>query len=232
MLCVSLAAPTASLLAQKLDQVENRADMVEIRLDRLQPQEVDGALELLGRCRLPVIATNRPRWEGGGFQGDETQRLAILRRAVESGADFVDIELKAMEKGGGAVTQCCAAAGCRLILSYHDFQGTPSQPELRSIIRRMAAMGPSVAKVVTTARLPQDVRAILAVYCIGDLLPFELVAFAMGRVGAMSRLACLALGAPFTYVAPSPEETTAPGQLDLESVRRIVELTGVDEPVV
>lgn len=36
----------------------------------------------------------RPIWEGGQYDGDESQRQNALRLAVELGADYVDVELK------------------------------------------------------------------------------------------------------------------------------------------
>ncbi len=232
MLCVSLAAPDRAGLAQRLAQVEGRADMVEIRLDHVAEEELEKVMELISRCRLPVIATNRPVEQGGRFRGTAHQRLSILKRAVEAKADFVDVELETMEAVAGTLAEYCSCKGCRLIISYHDFHGTPGLDEIRSIIRRIAGFGPNVAKVVTTARLPEDVKTILATYCVSDLLPFDLVAFAMGEIGGMSRIACLALGAPFTYVALSREEATAPGQLDLDTVRSIVSVAEPEEPLV
>lgn len=36
----------------------------------------------------------RPKWEGGEYDGNESQRQDALRLAMELGADFIDIELK------------------------------------------------------------------------------------------------------------------------------------------
>ena len=36
----------------------------------------------------------RPKWEGGQYDGDENQRLEVLRLAMELGADYVDVELQ------------------------------------------------------------------------------------------------------------------------------------------
>ena len=38
--------------------------------------------------------SSRPIWEGGQYDGDESQRQNALRLAVELGADYVDVELK------------------------------------------------------------------------------------------------------------------------------------------
>lgn len=37
---------------------------------------------------------SRPKWEGGQYDGDENERLEVLRLAMELGADYVDVELQ------------------------------------------------------------------------------------------------------------------------------------------
>ncbi len=223
MLCVSLGSKDRARLAERLAGVEGKADLVEIRLDMAALKELDGILELIGSCPLPVIATNRASFEGGMFEGSEEERLTILRDAVEAGADFVDIELAAVEAMKAPIVECCARKGCRLIISYHDFTSTPGEDEIKEILKRMAGERPNIAKLVTMARSQDDVRSNLKAYCHSDILPFDLIAFSMGEAGTMSRLACLALGAPFTYVAATAEEVTAPGQLDVDTARRILD---------
>ena len=36
----------------------------------------------------------RPIWEGGEYDGDESQRQDALRLAIQLGSEFVDVELK------------------------------------------------------------------------------------------------------------------------------------------
>lgn len=36
----------------------------------------------------------RPNWEGGQYDGDENQRLDVLRLAMKLGADYIDVELQ------------------------------------------------------------------------------------------------------------------------------------------
>ena len=44
---------------------ELKADMVELRLDFLEPFQPERDLEtLLGSCEMPYIVTYRPIWEG------------------------------------------------------------------------------------------------------------------------------------------------------------------------
>ena len=79
LLCITVAGPDMTALRRQRDEASAQgADMVELRLDLVAAPDVAGALE--GR-RSPVIVTCRAKWEGGGFEGSEAERLAILGRA-------------------------------------------------------------------------------------------------------------------------------------------------------
>src|SRR5215831_18367305 len=90
-LCVTVTAPTTAELCQRRDAVVD-ADLVELRLDTVTDPSVAGALA--GR-RLPIVITCRAAWEGGQFKGSEEERRRILREALASDAEYVDIEWRA-----------------------------------------------------------------------------------------------------------------------------------------
>mmetsp|Transcript_35926 Transcript_35926/g.143610 ORF Transcript_35926/g.143610 Transcript_35926/m.143610 type:complete len:93 (-) Transcript_35926:3133-3411(-) len=69
--------------------------MVELRLDFLAEGENWESLVSYGK--LPKIVTNRASWEGGNSDEIEEVRLGKLIRALDIGADFIDVELKAAD---------------------------------------------------------------------------------------------------------------------------------------
>src|SRR5687768_807412 len=91
LLVETVTAPTMAELRLKRDAVAD-ADLIELRLDTVSDPDVAGALE--GR-RTPVVVTCRAKWEGGGFDGSESERRTILERALQLGAEYVDVEFKA-----------------------------------------------------------------------------------------------------------------------------------------
>ena len=79
----------------------------------------------------------------------------------------------------------------------------------------MAALARHV-KIVTTAAAPADPARVLSLYGAARRMgrrDLELVAFAMGEMGRMSRVLCLYLGSPHTYA--SLGRAVAPGQMAL-----------------
>ena len=83
----------------------------------------------------------------------------------------------------------------------------------------MQGTGADVGKIVTMARTFDDVLRVLHMQIPAHTLSFPLIAFCMGKTGAISRLATLELGGFMTYAAPDTGEGTAPGQLPYKNIR-------------
>jgi 3-dehydroquinate dehydratase/shikimate dehydrogenase len=184
------------------------ADLVELRLDTVDRPDVDGALA--GR-HSPVIVTCRPTWEGGFFQGTEEERLAILERALEAGAEFVDVEWKAL-------TPAFAGGACRerIVVSMHDFESLPG--DLESRVLAMGATGAGTVKVAVMAHRLADSLALLGV---SKRRGAPTSVIAMGEAGVATRVLAARFGSCWSYAAD--DAAVAPGQL---SARRMHEEFG------
>jgi 3-dehydroquinate dehydratase type I len=188
--------------------------LTELRIDRIKDPDLEG---LLLHKQGRVIATNRKRDEGGCFRGTEEERVGMLIEAAALGADFVDIEAstaghlirRLKEEIGGR------DSGAGLIVSHHDFIGTPSERLLRKRFDDCSAWKPDIVKLVTMARRVEDNLKVLRLIPYARSRGFEIVAFCMGRTGRVSRVASPFLGAYLTFAAASENEESAPGQLTL-----------------
>jgi 3-dehydroquinate dehydratase / shikimate dehydrogenase len=168
-------------------------DLVELRLDGVADLDVAGALE--GR-KLPVVVTCRPAWEGGEFQGSESERLHVLGEAIRLGADYVDVEWKADRR------QLPRGERTRIVLSHHDFAGTPA--DLPERVRAMAAEQPGLIKIAATATRLSDCLSLR------DAVNGSAahVAIAMGPAGQVTRVCPWLFGSCWTYGG-----SIAPGQI-------------------
>ena len=112
-------------------------DMVEVRLDGVA--DLDVAAVVRG-ARVPVLATCRPSWEGGRFEGSEEDRAAILGRALALGAAYVDVEWRALRGlHGDTFRRVVARDPARVVVSSHDFDGVPA--DLKPRVRDMRGCG-------------------------------------------------------------------------------------------
>ncbi len=219
-ICVSIAAATPAEVASAAAAAAS-ADVIEVRLDALASRVSIDDFAAAGNGGRELLFTNRPPWEGGGFSGSEEERTAPLIEAAGRGF-WADIELSAPEASRRAVIGA-AAPDARVIVSWHDFSSTPDPRELSAILARMAESGAHVGKIVTTAHGPNDVLRVLSLLEEAAARDFPLIAFCMGEAGRISRVATLFLGGFMSYVAPDEGGgATAPGQLTLSAMRRII----------
>jgi len=232
-LCVPLQAKTNSEALSLLRQVRPLADVVEIRIDGMKRPDLP---RLLAEHPESLLVTNRRHQEGGGFKGDEQERIWLIEEAVTLGAGYVDVEaatdLPLISEVKGCIERHKTSGTTgrdknkqtRLILSWHDFEGTPSNQSLRRRFRSMAAVGADLVKIVTYARQPEDNLRIL------ELIPYarnrgqEIIAFCMGPLGRPSRVLSCLFGAAMTFAARKRWAESAPGQLTVDETRRIWEI--------
>lgn len=175
--------------------------MVELRLDGVA--NLDVARALAGR-RLPAVVTCRAMWEGGQFDGSEEERRAILTAALDLGAEYVDVEWRAVEgfPTGVAFRDLVQRTPERIVVSSHDFDGVPSDLESRA--RAMRATGAGTIKI---AVLVSRVSQTLGLKAIAKNGPA--VVIGMGELGVASRLLAGRFGSRWTYAGSGH----APGQL-------------------
>ena len=218
---MSVAAADAASVIAGVRPVQSLADVVEIRLDAMPEARIAPCVAALD---LPLLVTNRPRWEGGLFAGREDDRVDQLCAAVRAGARYADIELRtdpALRSQLFAVARDCSA---RMIVSSHDYTGTPPAALLRATLQQMVASGAHMGKIVTTATNADEALRVLALLEEAALLGFPLSAFAMGEPGRITRLATLYLGGAMTYAALDEHQATAPGQLSVGHLRSLITL--------
>jgi 3-dehydroquinate dehydratase-1 len=228
LLCAAVAAAggadEAAAMLSAARQSEAAADVIEIRLDGLARPDISLFLEQL---RTPLLFTNRPVWEGGLFRGDEDTRLVPLLDAIRADAAYVDIEMKTAEPWREKAIDLAGEHRTRVIISWHDFAATPSTLELEEIFSNQRQSGAHIGKIVTMARNFSDVLRVLNLQLQASASGFPLIAFCMGRVGVISRLATVELGGYMTYAMAEGGQPTAPGQLRVSILRAMLEtLTG------
>jgi 3-dehydroquinate dehydratase type I len=198
------------------------ADLIELRVDYMRNPELQ---QLLKGRRKPFIVTNRRREEGGRFQGDEGARVRILEEAVDLDVDYVDIEMESERTliRDLIIHKRARKSGTKIILSFHDFRGTPPQRDLQGRCDEMVRAKADVVKIVTFAQSREDNLNVLSLIPYAKERGQKITAFCMGEEGKMSRVMAPLLGAAWTYASLSTDRVSAPGQITVREMRRIWE---------
>ncbi len=202
LLCETVTGETLAQLTRARDAAD-AADLVELRLDGVR--DLDVARALAGR-RKPVIVTCRPTWEGGRFDGGEGAREVILRKALDLGAEYVDVEFKA------GFDRLIAAHDERVIVSSHDFTGVPD--DLSSQVDAMRDTGAAVIKVAFTPERLTDTLPLIDIAQEGDA-----VVIGMGDAGLPTRLLASRFGSRWTYAGRGAAPGQVPARRMLEQFR-------------
>ncbi len=188
----------------------------ELRLDYLSQPD----LKRLFRTHPgPVIATNRLAAEGGKWTGSEAARRARLEEALARGADFVDVELAA--EAAWRRDLWAGRGQAQIILSWHDFSGTPEAERLEAVLQEMLAQEVDVVKIVTLAQQPEDNLRLLSLIPRARTAGREIIAFCMGPAGKWSRVAAPLVGSFLTFAPFTKQGASAPGQLTVNEIKRL-----------
>ena len=216
MICAPiLEKKSESVLQSAKKAVDLGADILEFRIDALENPDADMVQNLIAEIDFPVIATNRIKSEGGFFNGSEEERISILTNAAKY-ADIVDIELQTEDK----LRQKVINSSKSTIISYHDFYKTPSFEELMNIVKQEKEIG-DIAKF---AVMPNNNKDTLTVLKVLSEVP-NTIGISMGHIGKYTRLVAPLFGSPITFA--SIEKESAPGQMDIQTTKYILEKLSV-----
>jgi 3-dehydroquinate dehydratase type I len=167
----------------------------------------------------PVIVTNRPQAEGGRWLGNEADRLALLEEALTYGVHALDVEFST--EAAWRRELHARRGKTRLILSWHDFSGTPEDAKLEEIFNAMLIEDADILKLVTQAATPADNLRLLALIPRARAVGKEIIAFCMGPLGKWSRVATVFLGGFLTFAPFNPKQASAPGQITVAEFKRL-----------
>ncbi|RNJ79177.1 MAG: type I 3-dehydroquinate dehydratase [Nitrosopumilus sp. B06] len=214
--CVSIAEKTPARVKKVLDMALSKSEYAEIRLDYIKNAQIPDVLELVKRRSNRIVYTVRPRSEGGVFAGTEKERISILKLASEYDPFLLDVELDTLRKNSGLVS---FLKNSSLLVSWHDFKKTPGSQELGKKMVQMSRFSRNM-KMVCMARSIDDAVRMLEMYSRRG--KNSLISFAMGDMGRISRMLCLYLGSPYTYV--SLGRPVAPGQFSVDQIKKMAGL--------
>ncbi len=216
--CVSIAEKTPYKIKQTLKIALKKSDFAEVRFDFLKIEQIPEALETIKKDLDKIVCTLRPKAEGGKFLGNEKERIAILKLIAEYNPFLLDVEFNTLKRNSSLV-RYLKSTKTKLLVSWHDFKKTPSSAELKKKMNQMAKFSSNV-KIVSTAKSTDDSNRMLELY--SKKGRNNLISFAMGDLGRISRILCLYLGSPYTYV--SLGKAVAPGQFSVDEVKKITNL--------
>jgi 3-dehydroquinate dehydratase-1 len=227
LVCIPLVARGAGALLQEAAAAAAKGpDLLEWRVDFFEGVARSGeVVALAARIAqaaggLPLLFTRRCPREGGESNGLSERQAVDLYSAVCSAraAQMIDFEMGNDPAHVRELREVSRSNGVRMVMSFHDFQGTPALEVLNRHFLQAEQLGADIAKVAVMPRGMQDVLTLLtATWQSSQRLSIPLVSMAMGAEGALTRLCGWAFGSAMTFGAG--QLGSAPGQLPVDELQ-------------
>jgi 3-dehydroquinate dehydratase-1 len=197
------------------DLSAGQSHLCELRIDLLYRASAD--LEAsIGRIPCPRILTVRDPDEGGANALSEKARLELYQHWLPL-CDLIDVELRNLSRFSGLVEQA-ESAGKGVIISFHDFEKTPSLEELQEKLDRCRLKKTQFFKVASNVARWSDVETLIQL--LQQNPESRIASMGMGEFGKLSRLVLARLGSCLVY--GSVGESVAPGQWPVKELARLL----------
>jgi 3-dehydroquinate dehydratase/shikimate dehydrogenase len=239
-ICVPIVSATPPIEEQAHAARVAGAELLELRVDLIGDVP---AVErfLASRPALPVILTIRSRDEGGGWQANDDERIALIERLGLLLPGWVDIELATWRRSANLRQKVGLVAGIRdheisahredresrrvrtggrprngLIISAHNLAATPG--DIRAVFDALLATPSDAIKGAFAAADASDALRVLIELerCAADR---DTIALAMGEAGLAARVLARKFGALLTFATLERGSKSAPGQPTVAELR-------------
>ena len=216
MLCVTIGRTRHKYMIAEYEELAKQgAQLVELRLDYIG-RAVD-LKRLLANRVCPVVVTCRRREDGGRWEKSEEERQMLLRSAIASGVEYVDLE-------EDIAARIPRYGKTKRIVSLHNFEQTPA--DLDEVHARIANLDADIVKIATLANSFADTIRMLRLM---EKVTVPTIGICMGDIGMPTRILGLRYGAPFTYTTFNSDRRIAPGQVTWQAMRDLYRAPSITE---
>ena len=228
LICLQLVAKDQPALLQQAEALTPlNTDLLEWRIDAFdQVEEIESCMEALKALKkamgaIPLILTCRIDSEGGFKTIAQPMRLDLITAAIASGeTEIVDVELCNEPDFIDGIKKICRECGTKLILSYHNFEATPTETEIHDKLVLAQNVGADIAKLAVMPKDYGDVLTLLSATLKArtGAVKVPIITMSMGAEGGVTRVAGGLFGSDLTFAIG--KESSAPGQIPIGELRQ------------
>lgn len=212
-ICTPVVGNTMEEFLKNLEKTQEISNLIELRIDYISSVTAADLDIIREATSVPAILTCRPSSEGGHFNGSEEDRIHILQSAIGI-FEYVDIELTTIQHYTFIRNE-----KTQLIISYHNFEETPSYWDIQKTIYDINASKPDIIKIATMINRDYEVGKIYRLLTNKPKSENRIIV-GMGKMGKVTRILGPLLGSYLTYASTKWGET-APGQIAMSELKKV-----------
>ena len=230
LICTPITGGSEIEIINQLNMLkEHDPDIIEWRADFfIELNDKERVLEVISNIKKqtdsPVLFTIRAMHEGGEeiplHDSEKTELISDVCK--HSSIDFIDYETSNDIQHLTEVKEAAEKYEKPLILSYHNFQYTPSKEVLKEKAQFAVEYGADLVKIAVMPENKEDVYHLLEVTReMNEQLTVPIITMSMGEIGALSRVIGWTFGSVLTFGVGV--EASAPGQVPVKALRHTIQ---------
>lgn len=199
--CLVLTENTIDKNIQLIERYRQWIDIVELRADFLDPQELLHIRTFPKIAHIPVILTVRRFLDGGQFKGGEGSRITLFARGLAFADtdpldNFAYLDLES-DVQAPSLEEAAQAFNIGIIRSIHSIK-TPIK-DIAAKIREIRRTDEEIVKIAYKA---DNLAEVTALFKQAQQLNGQNTLIAMGKYGIPSRILAPKLHSSFVYTMP------------------------------
>ncbi|MGI6727594.1 MAG: type I 3-dehydroquinate dehydratase [Anaerovoracaceae bacterium] len=229
-ICIPLTGTDFNDLIDETELIiKSDADIVEWRIDYFNHiEDIKKIKDTLNAIRnilkqKPLIFTFRSENEGGQKSVPKDYYFELYREIIASGqVNLIDVELNNEENRIKSLITEAHKQGVNVIISNHDFNGTPVKETILKRLKQMQDLGADLPKIAVMSHSMEDTMRLMdaANTIKEDYSDSLFITISMGEKGLITRICAELLGSALTYT--TGRRASAPGQINAEDLHSML----------
>lgn len=229
LICIPLTGENKDVIMDELQTIlPQQPDLIEWRVDFLEGiNETEYVLTIADMITetsdVPVLVTIRSDREGGkAIPLSEGEKVALLgEMSKRTQIDLIDFEVLNHPEHVQTIRRRTSEHNKQLVLSYHNFELTPSNTEMMERMRLAESYSADITKIAVMPETKDDVLRLLEWTGQADkALHIPVASMSMGQIGSLSRIMGWAYGSIITFGVG--KQSSAPGQIPIEKLKGLI----------
>ena len=200
-ICLVLTENTIDKNIQLIERYRPWIDIVELRADFLDPQELLYIRTFPNLAHIPAILTIRRFLDGGGFKGGEGSRITLFARGLAFADtdplnNFAYLDLEA-DVQAPSLEEAAQAFNIGIIRSVHSIKAP-----IKDIAAKIREIRRTDEEIVKIAYKADNLADVTALFKQAPQFNGQNILIAMGKYGIPSRILAAKLHSPIVYTMP------------------------------
>lgn len=215
--CLPVIKDTKEEVLQEILQNLEHYDFFEVWIDYIENMDEKFVQDLIDKIGEKLIVVFR-RQNLEELKMNKDERLKIIS-LLKNSQTLLDLDIFGQKEELDYIKNNYLEV--KTVVSYHNYQETPVDSELKEIIDTMKIHDPEIFKIATKCNNPKDALRLLGLLLAMKEKDVKGIVLGMGEFGIITRIFGTIWGNEMIFAPKIKDLSSAPGQLTREQLETI-----------